>query len=245
MKLYTKTGDHGTSSLYNGSRKCKNNIIFNVLGDLDELNSNLALVKAFHTELIESQDIKLYSAPGAGAMFYKDQPGIDSGKYYEWFALKEYIKDIQTNIMDISTFIATPPYGYHQQIKNMEEHLEEWSKKVGFEPENYIKLEKDIDRLQEIVPPIKNFVIPSGNKLIAQIHICRSISRRCERNVVDMYLSEETESYIGIYPVIDTYISNVKIYLNRLSDYLFGLSRFVGMTLNVTEDIYSRRSLKN
>jgi cob(I)alamin adenosyltransferase len=60
-----------------------------------------------------------------------------------------------------------------------------------------------------------------------------------------MYLSEETESYIGIYPVIDTYISNVKIYLNRLSDYLFALSRFVGMTLDITEDIYSRRSLKN
>ena len=244
MKLYTKTGDHGTSSLYNGSRKCKNNIIFSVLGDLDELNCSLGLVKAFHTDSLESQDIKLYSAPGAGAMFYKDQPGVDSGKYYEWFALKEYILDVQSKIMDISTFIATPPYGHHQ-IKNMEEHLDEWSKKVGFESEHYTKLEKDIDRLQEIVPPIKNFVVPSGNKLISQIHMARSISRRCERNVINMYMSEETEYYIGIYPIIDTYVSNVKIYLNRLSDYLFALSRFVGMTLDITEDLYSRRSLKN
>ena len=244
MKLYTKTGDTGSSSLYNGTRKCKNDIIFSILGDLDELNCNLGLVKAFYDEIMNTQDIKLYSAPGAGAMFYKHLPGIDSGKYYEWFSLKEIIHKIQCIIMDISSFIATPPYDSTQKISgSMESHLEKWVSKVGFSNENYTLLEKDIDRLEEIVPPIKNFVVPSGNKLISQIHVVRAITRRCERNIIDMY--ESHTDYTGVYPLIDNQVSNVRIYLNRLSDYFFVLSRFVGMTLNVEEDLYSRRNLKN
>jgi cob(I)alamin adenosyltransferase len=245
MKLYTKTGDNGTSSLYNGERKNKTNIIFDVLGDLDELNCNLGLLKAFYEEEMNSQPIKLYSAPGAGAMFYKHLPGIDSGKYYEWFVLKQNIHDIQCKIMDICSFVATPPYG-SKKIKNMEEHLEEWCSKVGFDSENHTFLEVDIDRLQEIVPPIKNFVVPSGNKLIAQIHCVRAICRRCERNLINMYESDpERQKTLGVYEIIDLQVNNVKIYLNRLSDYFFALSRFVAMTLGIEEDIYSRRSLKN
>ena len=91
MKIYTKTGDKGFSSLYNGSRKCKNDLIFTFLGDFDELNCNLAMVKALHKEELDQQDIKIYSSPGDGSMHYKHAPGIDSGKFYEWFALKEYI----------------------------------------------------------------------------------------------------------------------------------------------------------
>jgi cob(I)alamin adenosyltransferase len=244
MKLYTKTGDQGTSSLYNGTRKCKNDIIFSILGDLDELNCNLGMAKAFYNEEMNNQEIKLYSAPGAGAMFYKDLRGIDSGKYYEWFVLKETLHDIQCKIMDISSFIATPPYDSEQKIYDlMETHLQKWSSKVGFDESHYKLLEKEIDRLQDIVPPIKNFVVPSGNKLISQIHIVRAITRRCERNIVNMYETEYS-SYIGVYPIINNQVSNVKIYLNRLSDYFFALSRFIGMTLNIEEDLYSRRNLK-
>jgi hypothetical protein len=60
MKIYTKTGDAGTSSLYNGTRLPKNSPIFKLLGDIDELNCNLGMVKAIHKEIILNSDIKLY-----------------------------------------------------------------------------------------------------------------------------------------------------------------------------------------
>lgn len=239
MKIYTKTGDTGYSSLYNGTRKCKNDIIFKFLGDFDELNCNLAMVKALHNEELAHQEIKLYSAPGFRAMNYKHAPGIDSGKFYEWFALKEYIYNIQINIMDISAFIATPPYDSKHKIHgSMESHLIKWEEKVGFDSENNTIIENQIDRLDSILPPLKNFVVPSGNKLLAQIHICRAIARRCERTFIELYSDGK---YLGIYDIIDNQINSIQIYLNRLSDYLFMLSRFVAISLDVEEDLYIKK----
>jgi len=241
MKIYTKTGDRGTSSLYNGSRKDKNNIIFKFLGDFDELNSNLGMVKALHIEEMDKQEIKLYCPPGAQC--YRHAIGVDSGKYYEWFALKEYIYSIQNNIMDISAFIATPPYDSSNKIKNMETHLLNWHEKVGFDDSIILTIESDIDRLDSILPKLTKFVVPSGNKLLSQIHICRAITRRCERTFIDLYGTEYSE-YLGVYDLIDSNVNIVRIYLNRLSDYLFMLSRFVGMTLDIQEDLYLKNKNK-
>jgi len=241
-KLYTKTGDTGLTSLYNGTRENKDSIYFSCLGDLDELNCNLGMVKAFFKSEMEKQDIKLYNAPGAGGMFYKDQKCIDSGKYYEWFALEKYITEIQCNIMDISSLIATPPI-------NTNTDIEMWLSRVGLH--NFIvkSIELNIDRLDSLLPPIKNFVLPSGNQLLSQIHICRAVSRRCERN----YLSVENKlkfiphglSVRNILEnkIIEEQYSIVRIYLNRLSDYFFALSRFIGMTLNLQEDLYSKNKI--
>jgi len=234
MKIYTKTGDKGMSSLYNGTRKCKNSIIFKFLGDFDELNCHLGMVKAFHSDEIGLHDIKIYTSPSD--IFYKDKVVINSDKYYEWFSLKDYIHKIQINIMDISAFIATPPYN-NKVRGDMLEHLEKWILKVGFSEDHSIELEKQIDRLDSILPPLKNFVVPSGNKLISQIHIARAITRRCERTFIDLYKTEYYE-YVGVYEMIDIQINNVRLYLNRLSDYLFMLARFVGMSLDIQEDLY-------
>ena len=229
-KLYTKTGDKGISGLYNGTRVDKDSIYFECLGDIDELNSNLGLVKAFWREEYDKMEIKLYNAPGAGSMFYKTEKCLDTGKYYEWFILSKYIQEIQCNLMDISTHIATPI-----KINNEKENLNDWLSKIGLNKEIITNIEKNIDRLDSIVPPIKNFVVPSGNRLISQIHVCRSIARRCERR----YVSIGIPSHIfGEISIIKEQLTIPLIYLNRLSDYLFVLSRFVGMTLEVEEDLY-------
>jgi len=243
-KLYTKTGDSGKTSLYNGSREDKTSIYFACLGDLDELNCNLGMVKAYFKSEMEKQDVKLYNAPGAGAMFYKDQKCIDSGKYYEWFALEKYITEIQCNIMDISSLIATPPV-------NPTTDLNLWVSRVGLDDKIINSIESSIDRLDSLLPPIKNFVLPSGNQLLSQVHICRAISRRCERN----YLSVEIKlkfiprglSVMNVMSdeLIEKQYSIARIYLNRLSDYFFALSRFVGMTLNLQEDLYSKNKIVN
>jgi len=222
--LYTKTGDNGTSSLYNGTRVKKDSIYFECLGDIDELNSNLGLVKAFWRDEMDLSVIKLYNAPGAGALFYKHEKCVDSGKYYEWFSLSKYIHEIQCNLMNISTQIATP----------FKVNFNEWISKVGINTSVISDIEKNIDRLDSVLPPLKNFVVPSGNKLISQIHVCRSITRRCERRYVSIRTIEESNE------VLNDQLNIPMKYLNRLSDYLFVLSRFVAMTLEIEEDIYSR-----
>ena len=216
--IYTRTGDKGLSSLYNGDRVKKDSVYFECLGDIDELNSNLGLVKAFWKE--EFGEPKLYNAPGAGAMFYKHEKCIDSGKYYEWFVLGDYIHKIQCILMNISTQIATP----------FKDDYEEWVSRVGISTSIIQNIEKNIDRLDSVLPPLKNFVVPSGNKLIAQIHVCRSITRRCERRYVSIRNNELLNDQLNI----------PTKYLNRLSDYLFVLSRFVAMTLEIEEDLFFR-----
>jgi len=224
--IYTRTGDKGISGLYNGDRVNKDSVYFECLGDIDELNSNLGLVKAFWKE--EFGEPKLYNAPGAGAMFYKHEKCIDSGKYYEWFVLGEYIHKIQCILMNISTQIATP----------FKDDLEIWLSKVGISKEIITEIEKNIDRLDSILPPLKNFVVPSGNKLISQIHVCRSITRRCERRYVSIRNSESSIE------LLKDQLNIPMKYLNRLSDYLFVLSRFVAMTLGIEEDLFFRNFTK-
>jgi len=124
-------------------------------------------------------------------------PSVDEGRYYEWYALGETLTRIQKNIMTISSCVATP----------------------GSEMFSDDRIEKDIDRLSDITPAIRNFVVPTGHKLCAQIHVCRSVTRRCERKILELEHC---------------------VYINRLSDYLFALSRFVSMTLQVEEDLFTK-----
>lgn len=76
-------------------------------------------------------------------------------------------------------------------------------------------LEKEIDRMNEHLPALKNFVLPGGYIVASQCHVARCVCRRCERICVGM--KEQGE------PVEDI----ILVYLNRLSDYLFMLSRYI------------------
>jgi len=241
--LYTRTGDNGKSSLYNGKREPKYSIYFNFLGDFDELNSNLGLVKAYHQEQLDTEPVKVYNGPGAGPVFYKTAKSVDTGKYYEWYALCEIINKIQCNIMDISSFVATPPP--HEMdtgtTKFEPGQLELWVSRVGFDSEQITVIEKLIDRLDSLLPRLTNFVLPPGNKLVSQIHVCRSIVRRCERKYIEL-CETVNYNYISSNELVRSQTSTVGIYLNRLSDLLFVMSRFVTHTLELDEDIYSRNN---
>ena len=84
------------------------------------------------------------------------------------------------------------------------------------------QLEKEIDRYHEELPPLKAFILPSGHPVVSQAHVCRCVCRRAERLVVALNETEKTD------------MMTVR-YLNRLSDYLFTLSRYYGLKLGVTE----------
>ena len=84
-------------------------------------------------------------------------------------------------------------------------------------------LEKEIDKMNEVLPEMKNFILPGGHSTVSHLHIARCICRRAERNTVRL---KEVGS-----PVETIVIQ----YLNRLSDYLFVLSRYAALKLGAEE----------
>ncbi len=155
MKIYTKKGDKGVTSLYDCSSVSKSCDLIDLIGDLDELNSFIGIIES-----------------------------------------KEILPSLQTWIFDLSTIIANPKHKYI------------------FDKDDIIitLIEKEIDRLTEKMPKLKNFILPSGN-----IHLSRAICRRCERKLVGLIDNNEH---------IPT---SCLAFLNRLSDYLFTLARYENM----------------
>jgi len=176
MKVYTKTGDTGETSLLGGSRVLKSDLQIEAYGTVDELNSYIGLARdliennAIKTELIKVQN-KLFTI---GAHLANDQK-------------KAKIKLPKLDISDIEF------------------------------------LEKSIDKMEKTLPPLTQFVLPGGHPTVSHVHISRSICRRAERCVINF-----NETSHNVNPQI------IK-YLNRLSDYLFVLGRFLCQILKGQE----------
>jgi cob(I)alamin adenosyltransferase len=89
-------------------------------------------------------------------------------------------------------------------------------------------LEKEIDAMNEVLPELRNFILPGGHPVVSYCHIARTICRRAERHTIRLSQSQ---------PVPDLVIP----YLNRLSDYLFVLSRRLGKDFNALETPWKAR----
>ncbi len=89
-------------------------------------------------------------------------------------------------------------------------------------------LENEIDKMEETLPPLKNFILPGGNISVSHCHVARCVCRRAERLVVALNMGE---------PVAP----DVLKYLNRLSDFLFVLARKIGQQAGATEVIWKGR----
>ncbi|MEZ4916338.1 MAG: cob(I)yrinic acid a,c-diamide adenosyltransferase [Chitinophagales bacterium] len=174
MKIYTKTGDLGETSLYGGKRMSKANIKIDAYGTVDELNAHIGLVKDVCGEI--QHDILL---------------------------------KIQENLFVIGAFLATPADKENKFFENVNE-------------KDIEVLEKQIDLMNESLKPLTKFILPGGHQYVSYCHITRTVCRRAERIVVDLSSVENVNLLI------------VK-YLNRLSDYIFVLSRFLASKLNVSE----------
>jgi cob(I)alamin adenosyltransferase len=177
MKIYTKTGDKGTTSLIGGTKVPKSHLRIESYGTVDELNSYIGLCKDLLTDA-QGQKILL---------------------------------EIQDRLFTIGSSLACDP-------------IKEPKMRIPDLIETDVELlEKEMDRMNESIPPMKNFILPGGHSTLSQLHIARCVCRRAERCCVRLELeSQEVEEII------------IK-YLNRLSDYLFVLSRYTGHLLNVEE----------
>lgn len=172
LKIYTKTGDKGTSCLYNGERLSKDSFVFHALGDVDELNSALGIAR----EHLATLDV----------------------------TLAEQLEVIQSRLLDVGSVIATPA-GNSSERK---------LQRVEFDSSAITDLEKWIDAMDTNLPPLKNFILPSGGLAASSLHFARAVCRRAERSLVPLFAAIILEEPPAI-----------MVYLNRLSDYLFTLAR--------------------
>lgn len=175
MKIYTKTGDKGETSLLGGSRVPKFHLRIEAYGTVDELNSYLGLIR--------DQDIKE--------------------------SFKSFIIDIQNNLFVIGSNLAKEPGKEKVKIPEIDES-------------EIFALENKMDEMNETLPEMKFFVLPGGHQTVSHCHVARCICRRAER--VCVHLAKNSE----VSPIIITY-------LNRLSDYLFVLSRKLSSDLGAQE----------
>lgn len=127
------------------------------------------------------------------------------------------LEQIQCILQDIGSNIATP------RQSSSERKIE----KTEFNQENVKTLEEWIDSYHMQLPSLGNFILPSGGKSSAMLHVARSVCRRAERRVVPLVQSGSVDPHVGTF-------------LNRLSDFLFTTARFVAKEEGKTEKIYRR-----
>jgi cob(I)alamin adenosyltransferase len=124
---------------------------------------------------------------------------------------KVILKEIQDRLFTIGSSLACDP------------DKEPLMKIPDLKEKDIELLEKEIDKMNEILPAMKSFILPGGHSAVSTTHVARCVCRRAERLCVNM---QEHELFVE--PLVIKYI-------NRLSDYLFVLSRYVGYLLNVEE----------
>ncbi len=177
MKIYTKTGDKGKTSLIGGTKVYKSDLRIEAYGTIDELNSYVGLC----LDHLKSDNIN------------------------------NVLAEIQDRLFTIGSALACDP---DKETKLKIPDLHETDVEL---------LEKEIDRMNEVLPLMKSFILPGGNISVSTLHIARCVCRRSERCCVRMQKKE-----MEVEPLI------IK-YLNRLSDYLFVLARFAAHELKIEE----------
>jgi cob(I)alamin adenosyltransferase len=175
MKIYTKTGDKGSTSLIGGTRVPKHHIRIESYGTVDELNSYIGL--------INDQEIPQ--------------------------ECKQILNETQDRLFTIGSHLASDPLKSKMVLPNLSY-------------DDVLLLENEIDRMNTHLSEMRNFILPGGHTIVSYCHIARCVCRRAERNVIHL---NETETVNEV----------ILQYLNRLSDYLFVLARFILHIKNIEE----------
>jgi cob(I)alamin adenosyltransferase len=182
MKVYTKTGDQGTTALFGGTRVPKHHIRIESYGTIDELNS--------HIGLIRDQDIH---------QNYKD-----------------ILMHIQDRLFTIGAILATDPDKATLKSGQARLNIPKISNK------DIELLEKEMDQMEDSLPPMTHFVLPGGHQTVSFCHIARTVCRRAER--LAAHLND-----------LEPFQPETLMYINRLSDYLFVLARKLSKDLQAEE----------
>lgn len=174
MKIYTKNGDKGFTSLFGGKSLSKDELRIECYGTVDELNS---FVGNLYDHIVFEE-------------------------------IKNHLFIIQNKLFNIGSLLACDP-------------SQDFGLK-GIALSDITLLENAIDEMDKKIPPLKNFILPSGHISVSSAHICRTVCRRSERRIVSLKNIEKVDE-------------NILVFINRLSDYFFVLARYLTVLLNVEE----------
>ena len=177
-KIYTRTGDDGTTGLGDGTRVAKDHPRVEAYGTVDEANSAIGVVLA-HTSV--SDDIRAC------------------------------LTEVQHDLFDLGGELCIPGY-------------------TKIDDSYSARLEAELDRLNDQLPALKDFILPGGGPAAAACHVARTVCRRAERRVHTLGNNEPLN------PAVPQY-------LNRLSDLLFVIARILARAENGTEVIWARGRL--
>ena len=168
MKIYTKTGDTGETSLFGGERVSKSAQRLKAYGTIDELNSFIGM-----------------------AVVETASDGV-----------REVLLKIQNQLFNLGADLSTPDTEKTKKLN------------VFRVDEKFYKFaEESIDKYETELDELKSFILPGGSKSASILHVCRSVCRRAESEIVELSNSEKVNN-------------KIIIYVNRLSDLFFVLSRY-------------------
>ncbi len=187
MKIYTKTGDKGQTSLYGGTRVSKSSLRVESYGNIDELNSFIGVAKS----QIENQNVN------------------------------DQLRTIQFDLFTLGSESATP--ADKLMLANGQPRLPLLISETEIE-----ELEQWMDQMEETLEPLQYFILPGGGNAATALHVARTVCRRAERGLILLQEEEEVRPEM------------IK-YLNRLSDYLFVLARYVSKLQNEPEEYWNPR----
>ena len=183
FKLYTKTGDDGTTGLLSGKRVSKHHVRIKAYGTVDELNAWVGMIRNFE---------------------------IDNNT-------ENTLIKIQSELMIVAAQLADDNISKTSKLVNTLKPISQG---------NVEYLERQIDLINNELPELKNFVIPSGHFIVSYSHLARCACRRAERLITELNQIESVPEIIIAY-------------INRLSDFLFILARKLSKDYEVKEIIWS------
>ena len=196
MKIYTRTGDKGTTGLFGTKRVSKASLRIEAIGTVDELNSAIGIAVA----------------------------QLGSKKHES--RIKGELEQIQSDLFEIGSGLATPKNSSIAKGQTLHKQLPHYlTTRVG-------ELETYIDTLTKDIPPMTAFILPGGSVAGSHIHVARSICRRAERRVVELSAKEFV-------------VDGIQIYLNRLSDTLFTIARYINAKAKKQETKWHSRNVNH
>lgn len=181
FKVYTKTGDDGTTGLVGGNRVKKYDARLEAYGTIDELNATIGVLRSY--DIADTE--------------------------------KDLLIQIQNKLFNIGSRLASDEKG------------EAFTAGLVITDDHIKVLEKAIDKYEENLPPLTDFILPGGELSVAQCHVSRTVCRRAERRIVEFAETNRIQA------------ETIK-YVNRLSDYLFVLARKLSFDKNVDEKKWNK-----
>ena len=161
-RIYTRTGDQGTTGIHGGTRVPKDDIRIEANGTLDELNCHLGIIRS----MLSERSGGWVSEPRA---FFRERDETQS-REDELALLDDIFHDIQKNLMTVMSLVATPSA--------------EREKNPNVLPDTLVSdCEALIDHFTETVSPSLHFLLPGGTPLAARLQLARAVCRRAERRL--------------------------------------------------------------